>query len=77
MSNYVDKVVEVEVVFEVNAYDVYVVMENFKADGKDIPVNIRGINSEAIEGKSFDLQGRRASEATGLMIKNGKVILVK
>ncbi len=77
LSNYVDKVVEVEVVFEVNAYDVYVVMENFKAEGKDIPVNIRGINSEAIEGKSFDLQGRRASEATGLIIKKGKVILVK
>ena len=61
-----------------NAYDVYVVMENFKAEGKDLPpVSIRGINSEAIEGKVFDLQGRRASEATGLMIKNGKVIMVK
>ena len=78
LSNYVDKIVQVEVVFEVNAYDVYVVMENFKAEGKDLPpVSIRGINSEAIEGKAFDLQGRRASEATGLMIKNGKVILVK
>ena len=78
LSNYVDKIVQVEVVFEVNAYDVYVVMENFKAEGKDLPpVSIRGINSEAIEGKVFDLQGRRASEATGLMIKNGKVIMVK
>ena len=78
LSNYVNKTIQVEIVFDVNAYDVYVVMENFKAEGKDLPpVSLSGINTETTESKSFDLQGRRASESTGLMIKDGKVIMVK
>ena len=78
LSKYYDKTVEVEIVFEVDAYDVYVLMENFKAEGNDVPpVGIAGINREAIEGKAYDLQGRRATNASGLFIKNGKVIMVK
>lgn len=78
LTNYYDKTVEVEIVFEVDAYDVYVLMENFKAEGNDVPpVGIAGINREAIEGKAYDLQGRRATNASGLFIKNGKVIMVK
>lgn len=78
LTNYYDKTVEVEIVFEVDAYDVYVLMENFKAEGNDVPpVGIAAINREAIEGKAYDLQGRRATNASGLFIKNGKVIMVK
>ena len=78
LSKYYDKTVEVEIVFEVDAYDVYVLMENFKAEGNEVPpVGIAGINREAIEGKAYDLQGRRATNASGLIIKNGKVIMVK
>ncbi len=77
LTNYFDKTIQVEIAFDVTSA-VQVVMENFKAEGKDAPlVSISSLNSEAIESKSFDLQGRRATTATGLLIRDGKVILVK
>lgn len=76
LSEYYDKTVQVEVVFDVTS-NVFIVMENFKAEGKDVTTAISKINGEAIEGKAYDLQGRRVTNTTGLMIKNGKVIMVK
>lgn len=77
LTNYFDKTIQVEIVFECSP-NVQVVMESFKAEGKDAPlVGISSLSREAIESKAFDLQGRRATTATGMLIRDGKVILVK
>ena len=77
LTNYFDKTIQVEIAFDVTS-GVQVTMENFKAEGKDAPlVSISSLNREATEGKTYDLQGRRATEAAGLKIKDGKVIMVK
>ncbi len=76
LSKYYGENVTIEVVFDVTS-SVYVVMENFKAAGKDVTTSISKVENVATESKSYDLQGRRATKATGLMIKDGKVIMVK
>ncbi len=75
LSNYYGKTVQVKVVFEVGT-SVNIVMENFKAAGNDV-TTISKVENAAIESKAYDLQGRRAAKATGLMIKDGRVIMVK
>ncbi len=76
LDKYFGQTVQVEVVFDVTS-SVNITMENFKAEGKDVPTAISKVNNEAVEGKIYDLQGRRITNATGLVIKDGRVFMVK
>lgn len=78
LTKYYDKVIEVELVFDLEGNAVTTIMENFRAEGKDPEITgLEAISAPVAAGsKQFDLMGRESLRAQGLKVKGGQLIFI-
>ena len=81
LTNYYDQQVQVEVVFDCST-SIYLLMESFHAEGTEPePVKIETIEQNgalrSASGIQYDLQGRPATSARGIQVRNGQLLMVK